>query len=372
MKKGLFIISKLMALCLLSATLLLVQFNFAQAQDVTKKDKKDFEAVILKYLKAKNIAKVTGDIDKLRADLESMTKDLDIQNQAISEAAIEYTPDQYIGAETTIKFLGEPQKIKGGHVQVLVEEDSERYYSFDIRAIGGPDKTGELIEHIITLSKTGNGVWHIVSDIIKNGPKSEPPIPGLPPIPPETPSTTVAPQGTLLQEDLNEPSNEPLVQTTYYSGSAAASYARMYAKTPNPSYRYFSADCTNFVSQALRTGGWWDVPGYYQSTSAWWYNSLNQTWTWTGAHYFWLFTKNRPRGYIARYFSDMQLGDILQMDYTNDGYSDHSMVVTAKDSYGTIYLFYHTTNTLNRSINSILSQYPNARYSGWRIYSYIN
>jgi hypothetical protein len=276
--------------------------------------------------------------------------------------------DYYTGEETTIQLLSEPQTIKGGKISVFVEENSILYLSTD----GGPDKTEQRVEHIMILSKAGKGVWHIVSDIIKDEPKPLTPPPGSKPVPQDTLSTQVAPKGLLPLNDQNDAFGAISLQTAYYNGSAAASYAYTWALSRNPAYRSFAADCTNFVSQAVRAGNWWDVSGWYLSMEAWWYNYLNQSRPWVNAHYWYLFTYSRPRGYIARYFNQMQIGDILQMDFNRDGYVDHSMVVTAKNASGTIYLSYHTTDTRNRSISSILSAYPNANYYGLRIYYAIN
>lgn len=69
-----------------------------------------------------------------------------------------------------------------------------------------------------------------------------------------------------------------------YSYSSMATYLETYWQNYNPNYRDFSGsggDCTNFVSQALRAGGWTDVSGLYTNSNYWWYNSLNQTYSWT-------------------------------------------------------------------------------------------
>ena len=136
----------------------------------------------------------------------------------------------------------------------------------------------------------------------------------------------------------------------------------------NPAYRNFNnsgGDCTNFISQALRSGGWTDVPGWYRSTSAWWYNWLNQTRTWINAHYWWQFARYRPRVDNAMYLSELAPADIMQIDFNRDGYMDHSMIITAKDNNGNIYLTYHTTNTKDRPFWDIYNDHPNAWYYGW-------
>lgn len=65
-----------------------------------------------------------------------------------------------------------------------------------------------------------------------------------------------------------------------YNYSAMANYLEKYWKNYNPSYRSFKnkgGDCTNFISQALRAGGWKDKPGWYRNANYWWYNSANQS-----------------------------------------------------------------------------------------------
>lgn len=72
--------------------------------------------------------------------------------------------------------------------------------------------------------------------------------------------------------------------TKSYSYNAMATYLETYWDDYNDDYRDFTdsgGDCTNFASQALRAGGWEDVNGFYQNYNYWWYNFLNQTWSWT-------------------------------------------------------------------------------------------
>jgi hypothetical protein len=73
-------------------------------------------------------------------------------------------------------------------------------------------------------------------------------------------------------------------------------FATKWAKSHNPNYRDWikeEKDCTNFVSQALRAGGWRDDRGWYKSSSNWWYNFSNQTYTWTSADYWSRFALKR-------------------------------------------------------------------------------
>lgn len=144
-------------------------------------------------------------------------------------------------------------------------------------------------------------------------------------------------------------------------------YARQYGINRNTNYRDFSAnggggDCTNFASQALYNGKWTMISGFYQLETAWWYNTLTQSYTWINAHKWNTFTRNRPRAVFKAYVSDLVPGDILQADWDKDGIIDHTMIVTKKDNNGTIYLTYHTNNTVDRSFWDLYSASPQANW----------
>jgi hypothetical protein len=111
----------------------------------------------------------------------------------------------------------------------------------------------------------------------------------------------------------------------------------------------------------MAAGGWAMVSGWYQSYDAWWYNSLNQSYTWAGAHNWYFFATGSGRTYALGNVWYMDLADVLQMDFQGDYIIDHSMIVTFVGS-SDLYLSYHTTNTLNRSLSSIIAQNPTALY----------
>ena len=166
---------------------------------------------------------------------------------------------------------------------------------------------------------------------------------------------------------------------------AIVDYAYRYWHNYNPDYRDFNntgsrgGDCTNFVSQALRAGGWRDVWGLdYKSTSVWWYWKWPpfQSWTWVNANKFFWFASGSGRADIVNISADLnrrftlQLGDIVQIDYERDGEMDHSMIVTKKDGYD-IYLTYHTTLGRDRQDHKFLDIYggsPGAAYYGWHLH----
>jgi hypothetical protein len=141
-------------------------------------------------------------------------------------------------------------------------------------------------------------------------------------------------------------------------------YAYKHYKNYNKNYRVFkNNDCTNFISQIMRHGGWKYDWGWYRSNSNWWYSDTNQTHTWAGAENWSKFAPKRTR-HLANVWS-MGLADVLQLDFNRDGTMDHSMLVT-KTTSKDIYLTYHTTNTKNRSLRAILKKYPRAKYYAYR------
>ncbi|MDQ3817164.1 MAG: amidase domain-containing protein [Acidobacteriota bacterium] len=244
-----------------------------------------------------------------------------------------------------------------------------------------PEATEYVRNHVFTFVNR-NGQWDMVADELLDEPAATKALPGenfAPVTEPPTEIPSAQPQGSDSGPMLSHSRRLPVLaaQTGYLNRSAIVNYAYAYWYNYNPNYRRFDGntqggDCTNFVSQALRAGGWTNVPGWYQYNFVWWYDWLNQSYTWTSANYWFQFTNSRPRGTIARYISDLQPGDILQADWDRDGRIDHSMIVTKKDSYGNIYLTYHSNSTLNKSFYSIYSANPNATYYGWRLYSYPN
>lgn len=153
-----------------------------------------------------------------------------------------------------------------------------------------------------------------------------------------------------------------------YNYSAMAKYAEKYAKNYNSAYRKFNGkggDCTNFISQSLRAGGWKNKSGWYRNAKYWWYNSGNQTYSWTGVNHWATFAKKSGRTSILGNVYNMGIGDILQMDFDRAGGKDHSMIATYLAN-GQPYLTYHSTNTYRRSMASIVKAYPNATYYAHR------
>ncbi|MEU6991092.1 amidase domain-containing protein [Streptomyces sp. NPDC046465] len=154
-----------------------------------------------------------------------------------------------------------------------------------------------------------------------------------------------------------------------YDYSAAAKYAEKYWRSYNPAYRKFNGtggDCTNFVSQALKAGGWKPVPGSAYDYRNWWYESANQSTSWVGVNeWAWFTLSNRRAPNLASAYQ-MDVGDVLQVDFDKNGSKDHTMLVTYRDRRGMPYLTYHSTDTYRRSLASVIASYPDARYFAYR------
>lgn len=173
--------------------------------------------------------------------------------------------------------------------------------------------------------------------------------------------------------DVDEVNRNAKVGNTY-NRTDAANYAVKYAISPNKNYVPWPNNCTNFTSQCLKTGGWKEIGSFSNrtSTSAWYYTgtTLYSCYSWSGAHNFFQFMlANRSRGYgysMASATNNLQVGDIIQIDFNKDGLIDHTMIITKKDKTDT-YMSYHTTNTLNKKLSLIFSENKKAAFYGWYI-----
>ncbi|MER6563493.1 amidase domain-containing protein [Streptomyces sp. NPDC001027] len=167
-------------------------------------------------------------------------------------------------------------------------------------------------------------------------------------------------------------SNPPAVPKTgtAYDYKAMAAYAEKYVYTYNKDYPDFNnhtagGDCTNFVSQSLKAGGWKHVPGYVYDYTKWFGNADIQSDSFVGVNEWSWFAQNSKRTTALANVYQLEVGDVLQMDFDRDGSKDHTMIVTAK-SNGVPYLTYHSNNTLRKSLSSLLAQNPNAYYYAYR------
>ncbi len=165
-----------------------------------------------------------------------------------------------------------------------------------------------------------------------------------------------------------------------YNRYVAENYAETYALSPNSAYRYFTgADCTNFVSQALYAGGLTETGKYqYWNDYAWYYDwgyrpGYSNTWAVANELYDFLDKSGRANrvSVDAPYCYKFDPGDIIQIDNNNDGWWDHSMIVTGEIvSDDDLLMSYHTPNVKNERLSDIRERNPNAHFGGWHIKDY--
>jgi hypothetical protein len=166
-----------------------------------------------------------------------------------------------------------------------------------------------------------------------------------------------------------------------YYGSNAAAYALTYCDDYNPAYTSFESDCTNFVSQCLLAGGWTETGKYsYSSSSAWYYDGsyyplLSQTWIWVENFKQFIEGSGRVSGPITVNSSSLpwfQVGDVIIVDWTNNGSWDHAYIVTGLTSNPSdVELAAHTTDRCGNITTADIwdDYYPNAVMKGYFLYS---
>lgn len=153
----------------------------------------------------------------------------------------------------------------------------------------------------------------------------------------------------------------PLAAAVNYNRQAAADYALRWSRSwvltdgemyvadqYNPDYDRQDNDCTNFVSQALRAGGWPIHDGWDNENRVNWspdlYGPYGPSKTWSVAPWLYDYTRDEKRGEAWRAWPpaegeddnmdiwNLQLGDLIFPDWDPDGHFDgkidHAMIVT--------------------------------------------
>ncbi|MEZ0064195.1 hypothetical protein ABIA32_000173 [Streptacidiphilus sp. MAP12-20] len=255
--------------------------------------------------------------------------------------------------------------VNGGRADVYVTETTTLTY----KKLRGdePATTGFQAKHDVTFAATSQGRWQLtgIEDQLTGGvPQVNAPAPNV------ASAASVDPlQGT--PADTSWPAS-PLpkgVSSKGYNYAAMAAYAEKYWSRYNPAYRQFNGaggDCTNFISQSLKAGGWKNAPGIDSDYHNWWYSADSESWTWVGANDWSWFALSSKRVTNLKNVYQLGVGDILQMDFNRDGSKDHSMIVTYRSRSGMPYVTYHSTNTYRRSVASLVMSFPDAVYYAYR------
>lgn len=181
-----------------------------------------------------------------------------------------------------------------------------------------------------------------------------------------------------------------------YNKDTAVNYARQWVSNTqtlrNSNFPDLSAreddggDCTNFVSQALRAGGWRNTATTNTTSDVLWWltgKATNQrSQTWGTAHGFFRHMNGgeEPRvvgkSYESWYRWDaipgvsgdvsVNYGDIISVDWTGNGSVDHTMIVTGFRRLPSQMLeplvSYHSTDRKDLPMSTLQSLKPNARF----------
>lgn len=300
-------------------------------------------------LEAPLVARVSGNLAELRAS-----------KQRLADAG-----ERYSRYETSTHMIA--MTSTGRKTVARIEERTR----FDYVKVHGdePEFTDFRVERDFTFVRS-NGKWKL-SDVqlVPN----EGPVPINEVIPAQSVSPAVAPNKmssdtSRLSGPLNVAAKESKMQDgevtaqASYNYNAMADYVIKWAYKPyNPAYIQLENDCTNFISQALRAGGWTDVQGLsVRSNNAWWYTpGVNYSFIWSAAENWYWFATGSGRTYTLNNIWQMLLADVLQADWNRDGNINHTMMVSYVGT-SDLYLAYHTADYRYRSLTSLLEKYPNA------------
>ncbi|WP_348534307.1 amidase domain-containing protein [Kitasatospora sp. GP82] len=297
----------------------------------------------------------------LAADL-AQTENTVVSSLQARKARLAAVGEAYSAGRTQVSV--DRVRISDGRADVEVTETTTLTYE-KIRG-DEPATTGFQARHDVTFAATSHGRWELTGITDENAgfPEVNQPAPHV--------SKTVdadPPQGTPAATSWPASPRPKAARSGGYDYTAMAAYAEKYWNHYNPAYREFNGaggDCTNFISQALKAGGWKNAPGTDSDYHNWWYNSSAESWSWVGADdWSWYALSSKRVSNLANVYQ-LGVGDILQMDFDRDGSKNHSMIVTYRGMGGMPYVTYHSNNTYRRSVASLVMSYPHAVYYAYR------
>lgn len=277
--------------------------------------------------------------------------------------------EQYSAAQTSVKL--DATRVKGRSAKVAVTETTALTY--EKAKAGEPKTTGFQAHHELTFKADSKGVWRLsgvrsTDDGYLAVNQVEKPAVAAPAVAADDGNPPSATRSATTQP---APANAKNMTASGYDYKAMVAYATKYWSKYNPDYPDFNGagaggDCTNFVSQALKAGGWKHVPGYTYDFTKWFGNNEIQSDSFVGVNEFSWFALSSKRVTGLANVYQMDIGDVLQMDFDKDGSKDHTMIVTSRNAQGVPFVTYHSTNTYNRSVASLVASYPNAAYYAYR------
>lgn len=155
-----------------------------------------------------------------------------------------------------------------------------------------------------------------------------------------------------------------------YDRLKAVKYAERWWNDFNPAYPKFTDDCSSFISQCLHAGGipMWGSPN---RNKGWWMSGKGWSFSWTVANALQQLLAGGKgiRTKQVRTAEQLNLGDIICIDFEGDGRFNHSLMVTAKDEYGMPLVNAHTTNSRHRywTYEDSSAYTPNIVYKFYKI-----
>ncbi|WP_327694556.1 amidase domain-containing protein [Streptomyces sp. NBC_00459] len=278
--------------------------------------------------------------------------------------------EKYSKADTVVTLNS--ARLQGTTARVQVTETTALTY----RKVRGdePGTTGFQAHHELTFTAGARGDWQLTAirntdpaaDIAVNQP-AKPSVTAKV----RTARAGATPNAPRAATTRTTPAKAKNLTTGAFDYKAMATYAEKYWSTYNKAYPNFNGhgaggDCTNFVSQSLKAGGWKHAPGYVYDYTKWFGNAEIQSDSFVGVNEWSWFAQNSKRTTSLAYVYQMDVGDVLQMDFDKDGSKDHTMIVTYRNAQGVPYLTYHSANTYRRSVASIIASEPNAYYYAYR------
>jgi hypothetical protein len=273
--------------------------------------------------------------------------------------------EAYTGADT--KVTVDSARLRGRTATVGVTESTTLTYA-KVRG-DEPAATGFTAHHRLTFTARPDGTWQLTRERhTDNGPRPvNEPAPAAFATPVRPSSVIDAPRAATTYPAPAKP--KKLGSGTKYRYAAMAAYAEKYWTNYNTAYRRYSGaggDCTNFLSQSLYAGGWKKVLSSAEDYGTWYSKSSGESDTWIGVNEWSWFTQTARRTTALANAYQMDVGDVLQMDFDEDGSKDHSMMTTYRGSSGVPYLTSHDADTYRRSLASLIASNPDSAYYAYR------
>ncbi|MET7386939.1 amidase domain-containing protein [Streptomyces sp. NPDC005385] len=337
--------------------------TFQRLADAVFTDRTD--ALVDNGKSKRNTSRFSGDVRL--SSTQSRAEKSALSQLESRKARLATLGEKYRAGNTTVSL--DRTQLKGRHATVTVTETTTLTY--DKAKADEPKTTGFQAHHELTFKADHQGDWQLTGvrdtdDGVAVNQVATTPLVAAPKTADDGPPT--ATRSAITKNPAAKPKN---LTASGYDYKAMAAYAAKYWKTYNPAYPDFNGegaggDCTNFVSQSLKAGGWKHVPGYTNDFHNWFGTADIQSDSFIGVNEFSWFALSSKRVTSLANVYQLDIGDVLQMDFNKDGSKDHSMIVTYRSPQGVPYLSYHSTNTYNRSVASIIASYPNAAYYAYR------